>query len=412
MAVKQEYIDIMVNIQGFSVGMVGTVDDPAFGKTLMIELKRRESLYRCRCEREFNSVYDSRERSVRDLSYGPWKRVWLVFYQVRVRCPDCGVVTEKLDWVDPLKCYTRRLAAAVSLACREMRSIKSVAEQFDLHWNTVKEMDKAALEEDLPLTSEYNPRVVGVDEFSIKKRHHYGTTVVDLAELSIPYVAEGRTIESLDGFYDSIGREKCKKIEAVCMDMWSPYEEATRKHCPDAQIVYDPFHVIAAYGREVVDKVRVEETRKAQGKMLDFIKGSRYLLLKNKENLDPCRDEPARLSELLRLNRRLNKVYVLKDDLKQLWNYRMEAWMMKWFKGWYNRAILSRIEPLKKFAKRLKKRIAGILAHCHLSINNGFIEGVNNKIKVIKRVAFGFRDLDYFFLKIRGAFWRPIHTEK
>ena len=287
-----------------------------------------------------------------------------------------------------------------------------MAEQYGLHRGTVKEMDKAALEGELPDPSESNPRLMGVDEFSIRRRHHYATVVVDLEGPTVPYVAEGRTKESLSAYYRAIGKEKCDQIEAVAMDMWRAYDESTREHCANAEIVYDPFHIIAAYGRDVIDKVRSQEARKATEKHRDVIKGSRYLLLKNSENLDPARDEPARLSELLKLNKRLYTVYTLKDDLKELWLYRKEYWAKKWFKGWYGRAMRSRIEPLKKFARKLHNHFDGILAHCRYPIHTGFIEGVNNKIKVIKRVAFGFRDMHYFFLKIRGAFRNYAnHTE-
>ena len=171
------------------------------------------------------------------------------------------------------------------------------------------------------------------------------------------------------------------------------------------------FALIDAVSREVIDRVRVQEAAKAAGRLVEVIKGSRYLLLKNRKKLDRKRKEQVRLSELLKLNRRLNTVYVLKDDLKHLWSYKSEGWARKWFADWYIRAIRSRIEPLKKFARRLKEHLPGILAHCRYPIHTSFIEGVNNKIKVIKRVAFGFRDLKYFFLKIRGAFSRAqIHT--
>ena len=412
MAVKQEYIDIIVGIQGFSVIYAGTMEQEEGQRELMIQINRKEKRYFCGCGREFTSYYDGSERCVRDLSFGPYKRSWLMFWQVRVNCPECGIVTERLYWVSPRVVYTKRLAAAVALSCREIRSIKSVAEQYGLHRGTVKEMDKSALEKELPDPSESSPTLMGVDEFSIRRRHHYATVVVDLEGPTVPYVAEDRTKQSLSGYYDAIGEEKCKQIEAVAMDMWPAYEEATRECCPDAEIVYDPFHIISAYGRDVIDKVRSQEANKASEECREVIKGSRYLLLKNSENLDPLHNEPARLTELLKLNKRLNTVYTLKDDLKQLWLYRSEHWAKRWFKAWHNRAIRSRIEPLKKFARKLLNHLDGILAHCRYPIHTGTIEGVNNKIKVIKRVAFGFRDMHYFFLKIRGAFCDHFnHTE-
>ncbi len=374
-------------------------------RTLMIELIRKEEKYKCRCGQEFTARYDSRERCVRDLPYGPWKVCWLVFWQARVNCPECQKIrTESFDWVGPRVDYTKRLAGLVSLSCRDARSIKSVGKEYGLHVHTVKRMDKEALQEELPGADESSPRLIGVDEFSIRKHHHYATTVVDLETMEVPYVAEHRTKESLSGFYQALGPEKCSKIEAAAMDMWKPYEEATREHCANAAIIYDPFHIIASYGREVIDKVRVAEEARAEGLGKDVIKGSKYLLLKNAENLDPERDEPARLADLLRLNRRLSIVYLLKDDLKELWRYRSPAWALKWFNAWRRRAVHSRIDALKKFARKLEGHLPGIIAHCQYPIHTGFLEGVNNKIKVIKRVAYGFHDLEYFFLKIRGAF--------
>src|SRR3990172_7025766 len=205
MAVKQEYIDIIVNIPGFSVGMVGAVGEGE-ERTLMIDLVRKEEKYQCRCGREFTARYDSRERCVRDLPYGPWKICWLVFWQARVNCPGCQKIrTESLDWVGPRVDYTKRLAGLVSLSCRDARSIKGVAKDYGLHVHTVKRMDQEALQKELPGADKSSPRLIGVDEFSIRKHHHYATTVVDLETMEVPYVAEHRTKESLAGFYQAIG---------------------------------------------------------------------------------------------------------------------------------------------------------------------------------------------------------------
>lgn len=406
MAVKQEYIDILVNIPGFTVSMIQAHEfkEEEGGPCLFITLFRKERRYRCRCGREFTTSYDCRPRRVRDLSYGPHQQSHLFFTQMRVDCPECGVVTERLDWVSPRVDYTRRLATVVAVSCRETRSLASIAKQFGLHVHTVKQMDKAALEEELPDPSEAAPRLLGVDEVAIKKHHHYATVVEDLEKKTVPYVAENRTTESLAGFYQALGAEKCARIEAVAMDMWPAYQEATREHCPNAELVYDFFHLVMSYGRDVIDKVRVQEYARASAEHQAVIKGSKYLLLKNRENLDPSKNEPARLSELLHVNRKLAIVYTLKDDLKELWRYRSEAWAKKWFAGWYRRAMHSGIEPLKKYARKLKVHLPGILSHCRYPLHTGFLEGVNNKIKVIKRVAYGFHDLSYFFLKIRGAF--------
>ena len=158
------------------------------------------------------------------------------------------------------------------------------------------------------------------------------------------------------------------------------------------------------YGREVVDRVRVDEAnRLRQDKPARaVVKGARWLLLRNRENID--KEDRVKLTELLNANRALATVYVLKDDLKHLWDYSYEGAAKRFWKEWYSRALRSGIEPLKKFARNLKDKLAGILAHCRWPLHTSLLEGINNKIKVIKRAAYGFRDDDYFFLKIRQAF--------
>jgi transposase len=187
------------------------------------------------------------------------------------------------------------------------------------------------------------------------------------------------------------------------------FEEEGRYQCPFVEVVFDLFHVVAKYGREVVDRVRVDESNRLRDDKpaRKVIKGARWLLFRNRENVK--REDRIKLDELLQANRKLTTVYVLKDDLKQLWNYVYEGSARRSWEQWYSRAIHSRIEPLKKFARRLKEYLPGILAHCRWPLHTSLLEGINNKIKVIKRMAYGYRDDDYFFLKIRAAF--PGNTE-
>jgi transposase len=256
----------------------------------------------------------------------------------------------------------------------------------------------------VPAVGPQSPVLLAIDEFSIRKRHSYGTTVVNAQNASVLYVGRDRREESLKPIFEAFGPEKCRLIEAVAMDMWKPYLKAVKENCPQAAIGFDPFHIIQAYGRDVVDKVRAEEYKKATLSAKEVIKGSRYILLKNSVNLDRSNGEHVRLKDLLKINCKINKVYILKDDLKELWCYKSEAWALKFFNSWYRRAIYSRIEPLKNFARMLKLHLDSIINHCKYQIHTGILEGINNKIKVIKRIAYGFRDIEYFFLKIRGAF--------
>jgi transposase len=247
--------------------------------------------------------------------------------------------------------------------------------------------------------------VIGLDEFAIQKGHRYATVIVEPSCKRVLWVGRGRGRADIRPFFDLLGAEGRARLEAVVMDMNPAYEEEVKAQCPQAQIVYDLFHVVAKYGREVVDRVRVDEANRLRKdkKARKVIKGSRWLLLRNRTSLTRRKDR-VRLAELLSANRKLMRVYVLKDDLKHLWDYRRLGAARRFWNQWYARAIRSRIEPLKKFARSLKERIAGVLSHCRWPLHTSLLEGINNKIKVIKRMAYGFRDDEYFFLKIRAAF--------
>ena len=240
-----------------------------------------------------------------------------------------------------------------------------------------------------------------MDEISIKKHHKYATVISETQRNKVLWVEKGRNEKSLGKFYKKLGKTGCKKVQAVAMDMWPAYEKATHKYCPQSEIVYDQFHIIQNYGR-MINKVRNEEFKKAGNQEQKVFKGTKYFLLSNRSKV--LGEKRVRLDDLLRVNKPLATIYILKDDLKHLWDYRYVGVAKKWFDGWYQRAIESGIEPLIKFANSLREHLGGILTHCKYPLNTSFLEGMNNKIKVIKRVAFGFRDIEYFFLKIRGAF--------
>jgi len=256
-------------------------------------------------------------------------------------------------------------------------------------------------------------RQIAIDEFAIRKGHRYATSVVDPTNSRVLWVGRGRGREDLRPFFELLGAEGCARIEAAVMDMSEAFELETRAHCPQAELIYDLFHIVAKYAREVIDRVRVDQTNRiARAASPDddrtrarrrVIKGTRWLLLRNPENITAERDR-VRLRELLAANRPLWVVYMLKDALKQLWRYRYRRAARRAWNQWYGWAVRSRIPALVIFAKRLKPKLPGILAHCRYPLHTSVLEGINNKIKVIKRMAYGYRDEAYFFLKIRAAF--------
>ena len=371
---------------------------------VIVELRRMNHPFRCPCGRTLKGYYDSRERVVRDLPWGPWNRVSILVQRFRVRCPDCGVKTEPLDWL-PERCqYTQRLADAVALCCREVRSIQAIAQAFGLSWDTVKGIDKARLEGELNPPDLSGVRHLALDEFSIRRRHTYATIFLDVERNRVLWVCRTREKQAVKNVFEKVfGPEVCAGIEAVSMDWWEGYEKAVKESLPNAKVVWDLFHIIKKYNHDVVDRVRLDEAKRCQtDEERRTMKRTKFILVKNRANLTS--DEPARLKELLAANKHLATVYIMRDAMKKLWEYKYTQSAQKWFNGWYQRATRSRIEPLKRFARALKERLDGILAHCRFPLHTGILEGINNKVKVIKRVAYGFRDTDYFFLKIRAHF--------
>jgi len=404
----KKLIDVLGGWEGYTLGTVGRIEPGAgrgAGAEAWIELppiwdRRR----RCSgCGRRVEAIHDIRERWIRDLPILD-ADTWLLVHRVRVACSRCGPKVEALDWLDRYARVTRRLADNVARLC-EVLPLKQAAEYFDLDWKTVKAIDKSHLERTLGPVDVAGVTVIAMDEFAIHKGHRYATVIVDPYTRRVLWVGRGRARRDVRPFFELLGESGCHRLKAAVMDMHAAYEEEVRVNCPQAEVVYDLFHVVAKYGREVVDRVRVDEANRLEHdrKARKVIKSSRWLLLRNYENIKREEDR-VKLSELLRANRKLMTVYVLKDDIKALWDYRHAGYAELFWKQWYSRAIRSRIEPLKAFARKLKKYLPGILAHCRWPLHTSFLEGINNKIKVIKRMAYGFRDDEYFFLKIRAAF--------
>jgi len=205
-------------------------------------------------------------------------------------------------------------------------------------------------------------------------------------------------------FFKLLGKEGCRQIEAVAMDMNTAFDLEVRQHCPQAEVVYDLFHVVARFGREVVDRVRVDQANalREQPAARQVIKRSRWLLLRNRDNLST--EQAIKLDDLLAANAPLALVYLLKTALKEIWFAPSVRNGFRQWRTWYRMAIDSGLPAVVLFARRLRKYLRGILASAIYPMNSSILEGVNNKIKVIKRMAYGFRDSAYFFLKIKAAF--------
>lgn len=355
------------------------------------------------CGRVVSQIHDCRLREIRDLPIlEAQSHLWVL--RRRVLCPHCGPKLEWLPWLDRYARVTKRLAESIARLCG-LLPIKHVAEYYGLHWETVKQIHKQHLQQTLGPVDLSGVTAIVIDEFAIQKGHRYATVIADPYTKRVLWVGRGRGREDIRPFFELLGPEGRRNLQVAVMDMNGAYEEEVRYQCPLAEVVYDLFHVVAKYGREVIDRVRVDQANRLRTdkKARRVVKSSRWLLLRNKENLTRKEDR-IQLRELLAANRPLLTVYVLKDNLKHLWDYRYPKAAQRFWKQWYSHAIRSGMEPLKTFAMKLKPYLDGIIAHCRWPLHTSVIEGINNKIKVIKRMAYGFRDDEYFFLRIRAAF--------
>jgi len=354
------------------------------------------------CGEKVAAIHDRAIRRIRDLPVFE-DPVELEVERLRLVCPRCGPRLEQLDWLDPHARVTRRLAESVARLCA-VTSILQVARWFGLDWKTVKTIDFRHLERTLGPIDLAGVTVIAMDEFAIQKGHRYATVVVDSERKRVLWVGRGRSRADVRPFFELLGPEGCARLRAVAMDMNTAYDLEVKQHCPNAEVVYDLFHVVAKYGREVIDRVRVDEANRLRDDRpaRRVVKTSRWLLLRNRENV-PL-EQAVKLDELLAANHALLTVYLLKDELKRLWRYRHAGWATRTWLDWKRRALDSGLEPLKVFVRRLEPYLPGILAHCRWPLGTNLVEGINNKIKVIKRIAYGYRDDAYFFLKIRAAF--------
>jgi transposase len=340
------------------------------------------------------------ERTFRTVPVG-CKPVLLQFKVPRVHCFACGqIVQVKLAFADPKKRYTRSFERYVLDLSRHM-TIKDVAEHLQVSWDTVKDIQARSLQRRFGKPKLHKLKQIAIDEIAVGKGHHYLTVVLNLLSGAVVFVGDGKGAEALEPFWRRVRRARAK-IAAVATDMSPAYTRAVRDNLPRAVHVFDHFHVIklfndklSAFRRELYRELTSERDRR-------LLKGTRWLLLKNPENLDDDRDERRRLEDALRLNQPLATAYYLKEDLRQIWTQPNKRIAQRVLVDWLARARASGVRLLIQFADTLQAHQDGILAYYDYPISTGPLEGTNTKIQALKRQAYGFRDREFFKLKILG----------
>jgi len=335
-------------------------------------------------------------------------RIYLELEVRRVFCRSCGKVKqEKLPWLASNPFYTKRFSWYVGRRCRES-TIKDVARELRLDWKTVKSLEKEYMEEQLRRAGMPGPKAIGIDEISIRKGHTYRIVVSDLIRhRPIWFGGVDRSEASLDLFYQALGARKTKGIQLAVMDMWRAFESSTMKNAPQAAILYDKFHIMRHLGK-ALDTVRKQEYRRLSGEDRAYIKGQKYTLLSRQENL--TLEGRQSLKKLLAANKRLNTAYLLKESFSQLWDYRTEGWARRFFDNWKASLKWQRLKPYQEFAEMIERHWEGIAAHitAEEKVSLGFVEGLNNKIRVIQRRAYGLRDEEYLRLKVLTCMLKPL----
>src|SRR5215831_2028288 len=345
-------------------------------------------------------------RRFRCLPIGP-RPTSLVLPVPRVECCACGVVRQvDVTFADPRRSYTRRLERYVLELSRRM-TIRDVAAHLGVGWDLVKDIQKRDLSRRYARPKLKHLRRIALDEIAVAKGHRYLTVVMDLDSGAVVFVGDGKGADALNPFWKRL-RPSGARVEAVAMDMSAAYRQAVSAHLKTAVIVFDHFHVIKLFNDKLSD-LRRSLYHRAQADQKKVLKGARWLLLKNPENLDTDKDEKARLEEALALNKPLATAYSLKDDLRRFWGQPGKRFATAFLNDWLRRAEASGVKMLQQMAKTLAAHRSGLLAYYDAMITSGPLEGTNHKIKTLKRMAYGFRDPEFLALPFRSArprvFW-------
>jgi transposase len=341
-------------------------------------------------------VHSTEDRTVRHLD-AFHRRCYLRFDVRFIRCPNCGLKAEANDLVASRKRSTKAFRRYVGSLCRLLPN-SQVADHVGLSEDTIRTIDKEYLAETYPPPDFGRLRRLAIDEIAYRKGHNYLTVVLDYDSGEVVWTGEGRSEATLSTFFELIGLKVCRQIVAVSMDMAAGYIKAVQLHCPNARVVFDRFHV-AKHLNEAVNDTRKQTMARASEEQRRVVKGKRFILLRRFGNLED--HQVNELDELLELNTDLTAAYLLKEQFEEFWTRGNAGAAAKFLDSWIREAIETEIPPLVRVAKTLEKHRSGLLAYHTHRMTNGPLEGLNTKVNVLRRSRYGFRDLEYFGMKIR-----------
>jgi transposase len=300
-----------------------------------------------------------------------------------------------VPWGEPGSRFTA-LFEALAIDWLKEASASAVARRLGMSWDEIDAIMQRAVQRGLKRRPPTSASRIGIDETSFQKRYEYVSVVSDLDDMSVLHVADDRKTESVSAFFEALTPEQLEAIEVVAMDMWPPYINATRDHVPDAdrKIAFDKFHVASHLG-DAVDKVRRAEHRDLMAHDDVTLKGTKYIWLQNPEKMNSVVTETA-LDILKRMALKTARAWAIKEHAMCLWNYARRGWAKKAWSHWYRWAIRSRLEPIKKVARMIRKHMWGIINAIVLRATNAGAESINAKIQKVKRMACGFRNRERF----------------
>ncbi len=399
---QNEFLSTALGLQGFFVVAIQTEQ-----QHIEIELDREEAAYVCSHCGQIHLVYYDRYRiRPQDLPISG-RRVYLRLWKYRVFCSCCDkAVSEHLPYIRPHAQMTKRFEQALHEECKET-PVKAVAERHRLAWGTVRDVDFRFLKEKISRQSLNGLRWIGIDEIAHEKRHKYLTVVTDLQRRKVVRVLNERKAQSLTAFFKELGKEGCAKIECVVIDMWRPYRRAIRRCLKNALPIIDKFHVIKK-AHEALDQVRKDEQAQLPPEQQRGLKGKRWLLLQSLQTTEKKERIPS-LFDLMALNDNLAKAYLLKEEFREWYGIKPVAQeessaflerVKKELNKWRRHVHQSKLLPFKKVLQTIRNWRGPILNYFLTGLSNGLSEGINNVIKTIKKRAYGYRNKEYFTLKI------------